>query len=316
MPVWFTCPHCGRATHVADEFLGKSGPCAGCGRTVTIPAGPVPASAPPDLARFGDRGNDTGASYAPPESSTWMVIAIVLALSCLLGVGVLVALLMPAVGASREAARRMHCMNNLKQIALAMHNYHDVHGGFPAAFIADEEGRPLHSWRVALLPYLEQQRLYDQYNFNEPWDSPNNLRVAQQMPPVFSCPSAPAAPGSELTHYVVVVGDPANPQRQSLFMPNHWTKISQVLDGTSNTLLVVETADPVRWTQPDSDPTFDQVGTRVEAGPSVPGSFHPGGANVAMADGSVQFLPDDMDPTRLQLLIQPADGQPIYDWRD
>ena len=117
-----------------------------------------------------------------------MLIAVALALLCLCGGGILVALLLPAVQAAREAARRMQCTNNLKQIALAMHNYHDVHGSFPAAYIADENGRPMHSWRVALLPYLERSDLYNQYNFNEPWDSPGNLKVAEQLPQTYRCP--------------------------------------------------------------------------------------------------------------------------------
>ncbi len=92
-----------------------------------------------------------------------------------------------------------------------------------------QNGRPMHSWRVALLPYLERADLYERYNFNEPWDSPGNLQVAEQMPKTYRCPSSPAsAPGSTVTNYVVIVGDPTQPQPQSMFLPNHWTKMSDV----------------------------------------------------------------------------------------
>jgi prepilin-type processing-associated H-X9-DG protein len=300
MPILFTCPHCGRVTNVADQYAGQSGPCAGCGHTVTIPAAMAQVVSKPDFS----------APYAaPPAKSphTWLIVAIVLAVACLCGGGMLAALLLPAVQAAREAARRMQCTNNLKQIGLAMHNYHDVHKGFPAAYVADANGKPLHSWRVALLPYLGRSDLYERYNFNEPWDSPNNQQVAQRMPDVFRCPDAP--PGGNLTNYVVIIGDPSQQPMQSLFLPNHWTQLREITDGTSNTLMVVETGTPVPWTQPDADPKFDQVVGQAERGPTVLGSAHPGVANVVMADGSVRTVSVNIDNQTLQALIQPADGR-------
>ena len=119
---------------------------ASCGQTITIPAvgGPTGKSAPDNLLP----------AAQPPRSNTGWVVAVVLAVMCVCGGGGLVALLLPAVQSAREAARRMQCSNNLKQIGLAMHNYHDVHQKLPAGFVADEDGRPMHSWRVAILPYL------------------------------------------------------------------------------------------------------------------------------------------------------------------
>ncbi|MBM4093450.1 MAG: DUF1559 domain-containing protein, partial [Planctomycetes bacterium] len=86
-----------------------------------------------------------------PRSSTntLLIVAIVLGAMCVCSVPILVALLLPAVQAARESARRMRCQNNLKQIGLALMNYHDTYKRFPAAYIADENGRPMHSWRVA-----------------------------------------------------------------------------------------------------------------------------------------------------------------------
>ena len=94
-------------------------------------------------------------------------------------IGILVGLLLPAVQAAREAARRMQCSNNMKQIALAMHNYEAVYKAFPPAYTTDANGQPLHSWRTLLLPYMEQQALYSQIDLNKPWDDPVNLPFSQ-----------------------------------------------------------------------------------------------------------------------------------------
>ena len=94
-----------------------------------------------------------------------------------------------SVKQAREAAQRSTCKNNLKQIGLALHNYHDRYQSFPPAFVADENGKPMHSWRVLLLPYLDQADLYARYNFNEPWNGPNNLKLGDEIPEVYGCPN-------------------------------------------------------------------------------------------------------------------------------
>ncbi len=307
MPISFSCPHCGRFTEVADQYAGQSGPCAGCGKTVTIPNSLGTGQQKP-LAPVGQH-----LPPAPKKTNTPLIVAIVLGVMCICGGGGMVALLLPAVQAAREAARRMQCSNNLKQIALAMHNYHDVNKAFPAGYVADEEGKPKHSWRVALLPYIERGDLYDQYNFDEPWDSPNNLAIANQMPDEYKCPSAPDnGPMSNLTHYVVVLNhSPKDKAPDSMFGGNRWTRMRDIKDGTSNTLMVVEVKEPVLWTQPDADLDFDTMSFQINSGANSISSFHPGGVNVAYADGSVRFLPADIDPQTLRLLIQPADGSPV-----
>ena len=110
-----------------------------------------------------------------------------LSLVSLVFVPVMLALLLPAVQAAREAARRAQCTNNLKQIGLAMHNYASANGAFPPAAIYDANGKPLLSWRVLILPYLEQDSLYKQFHLAEPWDSPHNKRtLLAQVPPLFT----------------------------------------------------------------------------------------------------------------------------------
>jgi hypothetical protein len=162
-----------------------------------------------------------------------------------------VGLMLPAVQKVREAAARSSASNNLKQIGIAMHGYNDVNGILPAqngvmGFNAGPNPKPLLSWRVHLLPYLEQQNLYNQFKLDEPWDSPNNKRLIAQMPRVYMSPSAPTEPGK--TYYKVFVGGGAlfaNPQRYNL---------ANVPDGTSNTIMAIEGGEPVIWTKPDDIP--------------------------------------------------------------
>ncbi|MCL4191413.1 MAG: DUF1559 domain-containing protein, partial [Thermoguttaceae bacterium] len=111
-------------------------------------------------------------------------------------IGVLVALLLPAVQAAREAARRSQSMNNLKQIGLAMHNYYDSYRTLPAQANYDPQGKPLLSWRVQLLPFLEQQALYAQFHQDEPWDSAHNKTLIDKMPPVYRSASSKSPPNT------------------------------------------------------------------------------------------------------------------------
>src|SRR5580704_3157028 len=112
-------------------------------------------------------------------------------------------ILPPTTGPGRPASRT-ECKNHLQQLALAMHNYHDQYGSFPPAYIADKDGRPMHSWRVLLLPFLEFDSLHKQYRFDEPWNGPHNRLLAEPAPSLFHCPSDTGAKTN--TSYVVVVG--------------------------------------------------------------------------------------------------------------
>ncbi len=214
-------------------------------------------------------------------------------------IGVLVALLLPAVQAAREAARRMSSSNNLKQIALAMHNYADVHKTFPprASFAAD--GKPLLSWRVHILPYVEQEALYREFRLDEPWDSPHNRELIERMPSLYRNPSA--NPSNSHASYLVPSG------KGSIFEGKEGTPFSKITDGMSNTLLALEVNEDasVIWTKPD-DCAYDVTKPLVGLG-----TAHPGGFLAAMADGSVQFLAANIDPDTFLRLLMMADGKQI-----
>jgi hypothetical protein len=207
-----------------------------------------------------------------------------------------------------QQAQGMHqSANNLKQIALAFHNYHDTYGSFPAAAIYSKDGKPLLSWRVAILPYLEQDGLYRQFKLDEPWDSAHNKRLLERMPPVYAAPVAgsrpPVAAGKNPaqtdTYYQGFVGESA------VFEGKDGVRITEITDGTSNTLLMVEAGEPVPWTKPEDLP-FDPKKPLPKLGGVFPEIFY-----AAFCDGSVRGLKKKMDERTLRALITRNGGEVV-----
>lgn len=216
-------------------------------------------------------------------------------------VGVLVGLLLPAVQKAREAAERMQSSNNLKMLALAMHNYESVHRRMASQANYDANGKPLLSWRVHLLPYLEQNQLYEQFHLDEPWDSEHNKKLIEKMPDIFK-----GGNGVDPTRtiYQAVVG------KGTLFANKNGARFADVLDGTSNTIMFVEAnaEDAVIWTKPE-DISFEPENPLKSLGFARPGGF-----NVAMCDGSVRFVSSFIDPQTMSFLLQIADGNVVNDF--
>jgi hypothetical protein len=202
-------------------------------------------------------------------------------------------------------AHKDRCAGQLRRLNLALQGFHEAHGHFPAAAITDQSGKPLLSWRVAILPQLGYQSLYDAFHRDEPWDSPHNLALAAQMPEVFRCPSLPDGRAS-YTSYQVVVGP--KPELGSIGTMFEWARgveIREVTDGTSNTVLIVETSRAIPWTQP-GDPSFDRDGPLPRFG-----SGHSGGFHVIFADGSLRFLKLSIDMQILKSLLTRDGGEVI-----
>jgi hypothetical protein len=242
-----------------------------------------------------------GGNFAPPppprkSSSTTLIIVLavcgVLFLPCL---GIMVGLLLPAVQAAREAARRMECSNNMKQIGLALYNYESTYKTFPPAYTVDSNGQPLHSWRTLILPYLGQQALYNSIDLSKPWDDPVNAHASQMILKVYKCPSMKDQT-SPATCYQVI-DDPA-----SIFPGSTPMALRSITDGTSNTLLVVEAApaDAVPWMKPQDVPMVNLVP------PS--GTNHAGGYHATLADGSVRFIASSINPPTLRSLMTRNSG--------
>jgi RNA polymerase sigma factor (sigma-70 family) len=202
-------------------------------------------------------------------------------------------------------AGRVQSMNNLKQIGLAFHNYADTNRGTLApASLCDPAGKPLLSWRVALLPFLDQGALYKEFHLDEPWDSEHNKKLLDRMPSVYALPGINMKhPG--LTAYQVFVG------KDALFNGGRLARFpADVPDGTSNTVLVVEGAAPVPWTKPADIPLDDgDPRSRV-------GGWYGDLSNVLLCDGSVRAIDrKKVSKETFRNAILPADGNPLGpDW--
>jgi hypothetical protein len=221
-------------------------------------------------------------------------------------VPVALALLVPAVHAAQVGAGRSQSVNNLKRIGLALHNFHDVNTHFPAD-LRSKDGKLLLSWRVQLLPFLDEQELFNEFRLNEPWDSPHNKDLLQRMPAVFAVPGSPDE--SDKTFYRAFSGkgtvfDPAAPGGVG---------IERITDGTSNTIAVVEAKEAVPWTKPGSDLPFesDPKAERIRALRSKLGGHFTGGFSALFWDGSVHFIRDSTNPITLQALITRDGGEVV-----
>lgn len=267
MPETFHCPNCGVEWKVSNQPASGRGICKHCGQPVS--------------------GRTINDSVAPKSNtSTWLQLLAVTVM-----IGLMVALFLPSVNTARSG-RMPPCRKNLKQIGLALLTYNSVHGSLPPAFIADKDGQPMHSWRVLILPFLDESGIFAQYDFSKPWNSRRNARLAVHMPKVFRCPSS-KNPRPGYTNYLASAG----PGR--LFDGNRATRLEEIADGQSNTLAVIEVPDSqqVSWLDPrDSFVTAAQ-------------SNHPGGANALLADGSVQFLVDRLSPETIAALQSIAGGE-------
>ena len=229
----------------------------------------------------------------------------------LIGVGVasgicvigLIALLFPAVQSSRESARLSTCQNNLQQLGLALSNYHEAYGTFPPAYIPDETGRPAHSWRVLILPFLDQSRMYDAYDFDKPWNHADNLAVTKKTPQVFRCPSAPPDDQVNATHYVYVTGP------DTCFDGAEGIRLQDITDGQSQTILVVEThQSSISWNEPrDLEVSrWKRIGVPSTVSST---SDHVAGFHVVLADGSVRFIRQPIAPGAFKAMTTPRGGE-------
>ena len=247
-----------------------------------------------------------GAARRKSSNTTWIIVIVAVCIGGPVLVCGGIALLLPAVSGAREAARRAECKDRMHNIAIALHNYHEVYGTFPPAYVADKNSKPMHSWRVLLLPMLEQKPLYDRYRFDEPWDSPHNRSLAREMPEVFRCPSAPA--GSRMTHYVAVVGP------KTMFPGQSGVRIRDIRDGAAGTLLIVEAPkEPVHWMKPGDISPEQFLQQMAEA--RIDGGLHRVGSHVVLADGSVRLLSADVGRDAIQraLTRNANDGAPGFD---
>ncbi len=225
----------------------------------------------------------------------------VLAVGGMVGLGFL-------VREARRAGQTMASYTPLSQVALALQNYHDTHGQFPPAYLTDDTGKPIHSWRVLILPFVEEHSLYESYDFSEPWDGPNNSKLADRMPRTFRSASEP--PSTTHTNVVLITGPgTAFPGAES-------TRMSDITDGTQNTILLSETADSdIPWLAPrDIEVIGDIVPLGHTGDPDRPGisAVHWRHPLVVFADRIGGYrVSDQIPPEALRGMTTIAGGEPI-----
>ena len=242
-------------------------------------------------------------SRSRPWALAQVLVALVLCLCVIL----------PAVPGAQRAARRTACRNNLKQIGLALHNYHDVHDGFPPAFTTDEEGRPLHSWRVLLLPHVDASPLYSRLDLSKPWNDPANLELLnERTPDVYQCPgtSHRHASHARSTHYVAVTGE------ETAWPTEGTRRIADFVDGTTNTAIIVECDMGILWYEPrdltleEALPVLSSLDGETAKGHLSGDSLYDyfSGRHILLADGSHRFMWHGLDSDVWQGLLLIADG--------
>ena len=211
-------------------------------------------------------------------------------------------------GSVIEEGRRAACRSNLKRLQQAFHQYHNSYKVLPPAYVADKNGKPMHSWRVLILPYIDEKELYEKYNFDEPWNSPNNLALSDNMPRAFRCPSDEMPEDGE-TNYVMILGPDMISDGPTA------KRFADILDGTFNTILLVETSGSgINWLEPRDlkrdDITFginDDTDTGIR-------SNHPHGANLlftADLQHGVIFAKETTDPEIIRALSTIAGGERV-----
>lgn len=288
-------------------------------------------------------------------------------------IGILVGLLLPAVQSAREAARRMQCMNNLKQFGLAMHNFESTHKAFPESRPRDLAGNRM-SWCIVVLDFIEQGNVANIYDKEIRWNSGSNAIAGQTPLEVFICPSTAAGnnrlpaggTGSDVdglimgpSDYIVmhrlrnrfytangIINPLGTADHEGVLVQNRRTRIADITDGTSNTLLIMEDAgrpnwyilgrnqgtalprpEGFGWTDPDggagSMDGTDRLTGAINGGSgtgtcvmncnndSEPYSFHPAGMNVGLADGSVRFLAETIDAATFAALVTRSGGEVV-----
>lgn len=261
-------------------------------------------------------------------------------------IGILVGLLLPAVQAAREAARKIQCFNNLKQISLAMHNYESAHRSFPLGCVGCRpQSYPApdfvylrNSWNALILPQLEQGNVYDQFDFGQPYSTEVNRTAGSAVLPVFLCPSTSTTErrgqtsgdvnangqwdaGDDLAWsdyggiYGVSHNGPYLPEHLGIMLYDRAVKIRDVRDGTSNTIIVSECTGRDETAQSEwangfnlFDQRFDNPVNRSQNNELF--SDHPYGVNAAFADGHAQSLSQNIDQLVLNALLTKA-GQEV-----
>lgn len=237
------------------------------------------------------------------------------------------------IAGSRSPAEKREAVLRLKQIGIGLHNYHDANVYFPAGIVG-KNGQLGLSWRVAILPQLEHESLYRQFKLDEPWDSPHNKKLIPMMPKLYESPGVSLSNGQTYLRAFAgptgfIPGPYPLPKGAKGAPPSLWAnqtpgtvargrRITEIMDGTSNSIMVVEAADPVEWTRPDDLPAPPLPdGSVKQQFPPLPklGPFSEGGFHALLCDGSTRFIRNTVKEDSLRAAIT-VNGGEVYSLDD
>jgi hypothetical protein len=359
MPIIVDCPDCGGRFKARDELAGRRVKCPKCGEAVKVPADeeePAVAAGPPRRERRPPaddedtrprrrrgRADDEDDEDDEPrrKSNKGLIITLCAGGGALLvGAVVLVLILVlkkdgsdggpggtgDRVNPALEQQLKRETADKLRMIGIALHNYEGANRRFPPGAIYSKDGKPLLSWRVLLLPYVDKQELFNRFKLDEAWDSPHNIKLLEEIPLVYKMSGRKGG-----THFQIFYSKGAKqPAAPFIYDPSGLPPASLVPfnrgfstgfepregafnlgsgfpDGTSNTILLAEAAEAVPWTKP-ADLYYE---------PDMPlpklGGYFDGGYHVAMASVEIRFVKNNTPDEMLRLAIQPNDSRPFPD---
>ncbi|KAA5544684.1 DUF1559 domain-containing protein [Roseiconus nitratireducens] len=300
MPYLFTCPHCGSKTRVDDRYSGQVGECFSCGSPIQIP----------DFAN--SEVDDANSASVDGKRPVGVIIAAGVVLT------LLVCLIFAVVrfgGSSVTRLTEMRLRNasikNLEAIAGALNAYAADHGTYPPAILRDDAGRPLHSWRVLILPYLGEQETYDLFDLSKPWDDEINLQASYETPGVYQHPSDLRRSRGQSGYYLLTGPGTLFPTSGPLSPTN-------ISDDPSKTILVISGAPPLStslgaWAEP-VDLDFSKMRGVINGTVGVePGGWLDDGVTMATVDGRGHFLPNTLSPKTFAALATANGKEPLAD---
>jgi hypothetical protein len=302
MPYLFTCPHCQTKTLVDDQFSGHVGLCVTCNQSIEVPH---------FLANSGEAYRAAPSTRTSLGPNSRRLIAATIGVIILAGaIGVAYRYGSPAV--ARLSATRIQgaATRNLEQIASALNAYAADYGTYPMPVIRDASGRAMHSWRVAILPYLNEHDLYKQYDLNKPWDAPENLAFAENIPKVYVATNQGTWTGAQC-YYHLVTGD------RTVFPKSGPLSPKRIIDDPTKTALVVEGMSKQNstsmWTEPN-ELDFQAMTGAIGQNPGIEiGAVTEGGAAIATVDGQGHFLEESMAPDVVLAILTASGGEPLAD---
>lgn len=315
MEITFTCPHCGEVTLTDERFVGQSGPCRRCDAIVTVP-NPFDVDSP-FIERADIRGEPPlsrwGAYFGPVEESRDAEIEIMTAPFstrlrhfCFIAAAALIVFLffflpdLLLTSESRGPARRMITQNGLKQIVLALQNYESEYGRLPRAYYRDTQGEILLPWRMAILPYVEEEPLFERCAKNEPWNSPTNYEVTSAKVKAYGHPGLGDERDSQ-TGYVAVTGP------GSLFVEGQDKRLTGGKLPPNEMIVLVEVPESdIHWSEPVDVDLFVQFFRTRDDHPEERRFLWREGAEVAFADGSIRHLTAAELEKKLQSMFKSA----------